>query len=127
MRSNMSLCCCSEHVDAGFVRRGKDARRGSGARPRQNGQRVVELEPREEARTRPCSRLVCLRSSSLLSPQNRRNYVPSTPPTWRATLFWLVGKTSPSSSHAKKPGRGDEQHRVSKYEIRVLILRHPGK
>ena len=24
-------------------------------------------------------------------------------------------------------GRGDEQHRVSKYEIRVLILRHPGK
>ena len=28
------------------------------------GQNVAQLEPREEARTRPCSRHVCLRSSS---------------------------------------------------------------
>ena len=87
----MSLCCCSEHVDAGFVRGGKDARRGSGALPRENGQRVAQLEPREEARTRCGAGLVCLRSSSLLSSQNRRNYVPSTAPTRRATLFWPVG------------------------------------
>ena len=97
----MSLCCCSEHEDAGFVRRGKDARRGSGARPRQNGQRVAQLEPREEARARPCSRHVRSSSSSLLIPQNRRNYVPSTPPGRLTTLFWPAGNASLSSSCAK--------------------------